>query len=948
MKTSLLLKALLLGLAAVCVVPAARSQPVLVENFEEIPEGPLNGQRGWSATLAEVKADPAQTGNRAASFEGAGAAGANLPLSIPEGTTATLFFRMYSEADTTLVDFFAGMSDVAVTGVGVFGDYEAQIGYSGSQILDTLRVRDGSTGANEAAGEFLPRTWYKIWAVIDNAADVYEVFIQGGSFAQQTQVMATSSGNTLFVFRNSGGGPSGDDLIRFFVKSGTAALPGPALLDDVYLAPGRDLTDPVPDLNAAPVVTITEPTDGATFSAPATIGIAVNATDDGGNVTNVAFLVDGMPIGSRTSSPFTFEWTGVAAGFYTLTARAMDADGGTGFSRSLTVTVEPSGTNNFVLRDGFESATPGDLDGQNGWTAAGARVVVDPTQSTNLVASFEGPGGASLPALVPDGSTGTVFFRVFSVADTPAIDWCAGMSDVSSAAPGGPYGDFEAQVCVAGAQSVDRVRAYEGLAATSVDIGEFRPRTWYKVWLVIDNTIDQMEVYMQGGGLTEPTLLEWPDFGYTSFVFRNSGLGAVANDLVRFLILTSGAHSGPFVMDDLYVDSFGRNLSDPVGDLPVLPSVQITAPADGGTFTAPGPITLSAEASRAGGAISEVEFFAGPTRIGADTTSPYSITWSNVTAGIHRLTARATDDQGASQVSAAVSITVNPGAGMTGFQLIEDFEQTTSGDLNGQRGWTATLAQVKADPAQPGNQVASFEGAGAAGANLPVFIPDATTATLFFRMYSEADTTLNDFFAGMSDVEVAGLGVFNDYEAQIGYSGSQILDTLRVRDGSTGANEAAGEFLPRTWYKIWAVIDNAADTYEVFIEGGAFDEQTQVMATSTGSTSFVFRNSGGGPEANHLVRFLVKSGTAALPGPALLDDVYLATGRELSDPVGDTVLLRLEVSRVGGAVTLTWEGTAVLQSSPSVAGGYADVAGAQSPLQVDTSAASQTFYRLRQ
>src|SRR6185503_12193505 len=123
------------------------------------------------------------------------------------GTTATLFFRAYSEADTTLVDWFAGMSDVAVSGLGNFPDFEAQIGYSGSQILDTLRVRDGSTGANEASGEFLPRTWYKIWAVIDNALDTYEVYIQGGSFAQQTPVTAASTGNTAFTFRNSGAGP---------------------------------------------------------------------------------------------------------------------------------------------------------------------------------------------------------------------------------------------------------------------------------------------------------------------------------------------------------------------------------------------------------------------------------------------------------------------------------------------------------------------------------------------------------------------------------------------------------------------------------------------------------------------------------------------------------------------------------------------------------------------
>jgi hypothetical protein len=101
-----------------------------------------------------------------------------------------------------------------------------------------------------------------------------------------------------------------------------------------------------------------------------------------------------------------------------------------------------------------------------------------------------------------------------------------------------------------------------------------------------------------------------------------------------------------------------------------------------------------------------------------------------------------------------LAITGSGAVATQGFQLIENFQQTTPGDLNGQRGWTATLAQVKADPTQAANQVVSFEGEGAGGANLPLLIPEGTTATLFFRAYSEADTTLVDWFAGMSDVEV--------------------------------------------------------------------------------------------------------------------------------------------------------------------------------------------------
>jgi len=54
-----------------------------------------------------------------------------------------------------------------------------------------------------------------------------------------------------------------------------------------------------------------------------------------------------------------------------------------------------------------------------------------------------------------------------------------------------------------------------------------------------------------------------------------------------------------------------------------------------------------------------VEFYQGLTKIGEDTSAPYSYTWSNVVAGTYTLTAKATDNTGATVTSSPVSITVN-------------------------------------------------------------------------------------------------------------------------------------------------------------------------------------------------------------------------------------------------------------------------------------------------
>lgn len=86
------------------------------------------------------------------------------------------------------------------------------------------------------------------------------------------------------------------------------------------------------------------------------------------------------------------------------------------------------------------------------------------------------------------------------------------------------------------------------------------------------------------------------------------------------------------------------------------PTVNLTAPANGATFQTTDTITFSADASD-NGTISKVEFFAGDSLIGTDESSPYSVT-GTLTIGSHSITARATDDAGATTTSSAASITV--------------------------------------------------------------------------------------------------------------------------------------------------------------------------------------------------------------------------------------------------------------------------------------------------
>jgi len=96
------------------------------------------------------------------------------------------------------------------------------------------------------------------------------------------------------------------------------------------------------------------------------------------------------------------------------------------------------------------------------------------------------------------------------------------------------------------------------------------------------------------------------------------------------------------------------------------PTVTLTAPANGASLVAFKALMLSATANDADGVIAKVEFFDGATKLGAGAPaagqpSTFSLTLpGGLPAGVHTLTAVATDDSGAATVSPPVSIKVVP------------------------------------------------------------------------------------------------------------------------------------------------------------------------------------------------------------------------------------------------------------------------------------------------
>lgn len=92
-------------------------------------------------------------------------------------------------------------------------------------------------------------------------------------------------------------------------------------------------------VNVPPVVAITNPANGASFAAGSVIPITASATDADGSVARVEFYDGSVLLGTDTTSPYEFQWTGASAGSHQLTAKAFDNLTASAISAPVSITV---------------------------------------------------------------------------------------------------------------------------------------------------------------------------------------------------------------------------------------------------------------------------------------------------------------------------------------------------------------------------------------------------------------------------------------------------------------------------------------------------------------------------------------------------------------------------------------------------------------------------------
>jgi len=374
--------------------------------------------------------------------------------------------------------------------------------------------------------------------------------------------------------------------------------------------------------NLPPTVSITSPANNASYSAPATVIVSASASDSDGTVSRVDFYQGSTLIGSDTTSPFSITWSNVPAGTYSLTAVATDNGNATATSAAITITVGAGST----LPSGWNDADVGATGAAGSASYSGGTFSV-----TGAGADVWGTADAFHYAWRTLAGDGTIVARVATIQNVNA--WTkAGVMMRNSTSPSAAQAFMLIASSSAKGAPFQR-RTADGATSVSTSGPLVTAPYWVKL-VRAGNVIT---------GSTSPDGSSWTQVGSDTFTMGSTiDVGLAVSSHVAGTNATA-------TFDNVTVTSAN----------PVPPSVALSSPSNGATYTSPATISLAASASDSDGTVTKVDFYAGSTLLGTDTASPYTLTWSNVAPGNYTLTAVATDNDGLTTTSSPVSVTVS-------------------------------------------------------------------------------------------------------------------------------------------------------------------------------------------------------------------------------------------------------------------------------------------------
>jgi hypothetical protein len=438
--------------------------------------------------------------------------------------------------------------------------------------------------------------------------------------------LGTSNG--VYTISFSSASPGQTLTIKYTVQS-TYQTSGNVTLESATLVNGGD-----PDL--PPYVSISSPSDEATFNAVDSVTVFANAFDPDGAITGVEFYADGFLLGPGAlagSNQYSYTWSSLFAGVHTLTAVATDNEGAKTTSDAVNVTALTT-TGGTLTGSIFSPPTNHSVnlttEGTLDWAHWGL----------NGPANFDRKSGVTqqISNITKLGTTSTNYFL-----DSPTTSsWTDGTPTTSASTQGG----------IVSGQTGSGGNGYEITVPADTSLKTIR--------LYVGTWIGQgrLEAALSDG--SAPTYLDsslsscigGTFDGIYTIQFKAASAGQTLR--LRYTLLTDCDGNGPYGNVTLKTATLASG-----GDTNTPPTVSLISPTNGAVLNASSTVVMSANASDPGGSISKVEFFQGNTKLGEITSSPYTFNWNNVPSGIYSVYVVATDNQGLTATSAPVSIQVN-------------------------------------------------------------------------------------------------------------------------------------------------------------------------------------------------------------------------------------------------------------------------------------------------
>ena len=646
------------------------------------------------------------------------AAGASLPVG-----SATLIAASAFDSDGTIrsVEFFANN-----TSLGVDTVYPYNVIFTpsatGNYVLKAVAIDDGGNITTSATVRITVSGGTAPSVAISAPANSTTLGVNAPVTINAAATSSTGFITSVQFFLN-GAALSTDSAFPYAAAWAPNAL-GTYTLGARATDNLGNITDSAPvtvtvGASAAPTVSVTNPTNGSSYTVGANLNLTANAADSDGSITQVQFFVNGVPQGAiDTVSPYTATWSPGSVGNYVLTAQATDNSGNVSTSAPVTVTIganapptvaltSPAAGSYSLGNQVLISATANDADGAivsvqfftNGlslgaatsapynvsWrptlagtfslTAVATDNVGNVTTSTPIVVAIT---GSAAPAVTITNPIATTLYSVGNLIPIAA----------TSSGGNGPTAQMQFFVNGVGvgtditspysAQFTPNAPGTYSFLAIATDSAGLSSSSAAAISITVRGnnapavslTSPPNGTLVNGGSVVNLTAIATDTDGTIASVrfMANGNVVGTASGLPYSAAWVPSA-AGNYTVLAQATDDSGNVTNSTAITVTVVsnraPTVTMTGPSNGTAVRVGSGANLTATATDADGTIASVQFFANGLAVGAPkNTAPYSAQWTPGAEGIYRVTAIAIDNSGAATTSAAITVlAVLPGAG---------------------------------------------------------------------------------------------------------------------------------------------------------------------------------------------------------------------------------------------------------------------------------------------